>query len=53
MNPRVYDISLATGLILVGVGVACWSVPAALVVAGALVIVLTLAGRWMSRGRTD
>ncbi len=51
MNPRVYDASLAVGLVLIAAGVACWSLPGALVATGALVILLTLAGRWMSRGR--
>ncbi len=44
MNPKIYNASLAAGVVLVGVGVGLVSVPAALVATGALVIALTLAG---------
>jgi hypothetical protein len=51
MNPKVYDVCLLTGLLLIAGGVACWSVPAALVVTGTLVIALTLAGAVLTTRR--
>ena len=49
MNKRIYDISLLAGILLVAAGVAQWSVPAALVTTGALVIGLTLLGAAFGR----
>lgn len=48
MNPTVYNISMLTGLGLIGGGVAMVSVPAALVSVGALMIGLTVFGARMA-----
>lgn len=42
MNTTVYNLSLLVGLLLVGVGVGLWNLPAGLVVGGALLILLTI-----------
>lgn len=44
MNALVYNLALLLGLALVGVGAALWSVPAALVVVGLLIVALTVYG---------
>lgn len=51
MNNLVYDIANFIGLIFIGAGVAMISVPAAFVVVGALIIFLTILGRflWLRR----
>jgi hypothetical protein len=49
MTPLTYDLSLLSGLLMIGGGVACWSVPAALVTVGGLVIALTFATAALSR----
>jgi hypothetical protein len=51
VNPRVYNAALATGVALVSIGVGCWSLPAALVVAGSLVLALTIVGAALSARR--
>lgn len=47
MNRLTYNLALAIGLALIGVGVAMHSAAAALVTVGALVIALTLFGAWL------
>lgn len=42
MNKKVYDLAQLFGLILIGVGVWQWSIPAALVVVGALLIIVPI-----------
>jgi len=49
MNILIYNLSLLVGLILIGAGVAQISVPAALITMGALVLVLTVLGAYLSR----
>lgn len=49
MTAIVYNASLAVGLVLIGAGVAMWSVPAAMVTVGALVIGLAILGAFLSR----
>ncbi|WP_439891592.1 hypothetical protein ACS7SF_02835 [Ralstonia sp. 25C] len=49
MSPLTYNIALATGVVLVGAGVALINIPAAFVTVGALVIGLTLFAALMSR----
>lgn len=49
MNPTVSNISALVGIALVGAGTAMLNVPAALIVVGALVLGMTLAGVNMSR----
>jgi hypothetical protein len=49
MTPTVYNLSLLTGLVSIGAGVAMINVPAALVTVGSLIIGLTLFGVAMSR----
>lgn len=49
MNMIVYNASMLVGLALIGAGVAIWSIAAALVTVGALVIGLTLAAANLSR----
>jgi hypothetical protein len=39
---KIYNLSLLTSLLLIGAGVACLSIPAALIAVGALVLLLTL-----------
>lgn len=43
MTPTTYNAALLCGLLMIGAGMACWSIPAALVTVGSLVIVLTFA----------
>lgn len=40
------DVVSMTGLIMVGVGVGLWSVPAALVVVGGLLLCVGVIGAW-------
>lgn len=49
MSRTVYNGALAAGLLLVGVGVGLWSIAAALVTVGALVIALTVVGAYFAR----
>lgn len=49
MSARVYDISNCVGILLIGAGVASWSVAAALVTVGALIIALSVLGAFFSR----
>lgn len=49
MNMIIYNASMLAGLAMIGGGVAIWSVAAALVTVGALVISLTLAAASLSR----
>lgn len=42
MNLKIYNISLIVGLVLVGLGVGLWWIPAGIAITGALLIVLTL-----------
>jgi hypothetical protein len=45
----VYDISLLIGVLLIGGGVALLSIQIALMTVGALVIVLTVIGAWLTK----
>lgn len=47
MNDRVYDVANLIGLLLIGIGTGLLSVPAALIVVGALIIILTIIGRFL------
>jgi hypothetical protein len=49
MNPRIYNVSLAVGVLLVGIGEGLVDIPRALMAVGAIVIVLTLATAALSR----
>lgn len=51
MTAHVYNASLAVGLLLIGFGLGLWSVPAALVTVGALVILLTIFATFLARRR--
>ena len=51
MTPFAYTLSMLTGVILIGAGVACRSVPDALVTVGGLVISLTLVTAAMTTRR--
>ena len=44
MNRLTYNLSMAIGTALIGAGTALWSVPAALVTVGVLVLALTVFG---------
>lgn len=48
MNAKTYNLSMLTGVMFIGAGVAMVSVPAALVTVGALVIGLTMLGAYLS-----
>lgn len=48
MKAKTYNISLLTGIGLIGGGIGMVNIPAALVSVGALVISLTLFGAYMS-----
>jgi hypothetical protein len=43
MNPIVYNVCVLLGVVMIGIGTALYSVPAALIVTGALFVALTLA----------
>jgi hypothetical protein len=49
MSPTIYNLSLISGLGMIGAGVALVSVPAALVTVGTLVIGLTVFGAYLGR----
>lgn len=52
MNATVYNVCIAAGTVLVSVGVAMVHVPSGLIVAGALVIALTLVSARITSGRS-
>ena len=52
MSPRIYDLSLVIGILLIGGGVGMISIPAALISVGALIIGLTLFGALMLRSKS-
>ena len=47
MSRLIYNLSLATGLALIGTGAGILSVPLAMCAVGGLIIVLTLLGAWL------
>ncbi|MCL6455735.1 MAG: hypothetical protein I4O48_23040 [Ralstonia sp.] len=49
MSPLVYNISLLTGIVLIGAGLALVSLPAALVAVGALILAFTVFGALIAR----
>jgi hypothetical protein len=49
MTRAVYNLAISAGVLLIGAGVGMWSVPAALVTVGVLVIGLTLAGAALAK----
>jgi len=49
MNPLTYNASLLIGIGLIGAGLALVSVPAALVVVGALILAFTVFGALITR----
>lgn len=51
MTARVYNLSLAAGVLLVSTGAGMVYLPAGLITAGALVLVLTIAGARLAGGR--
>lgn len=51
MNKIIYDLSLLVGVLLVGGGVAMFSVGAALITVGALIIGLTVFGARLTSRR--
>lgn len=51
MKPLTYNLSLLVGLVLIAGGLSLVSIPAALIVPGALIIVLTLIGAFLGSRR--
>jgi len=51
MKPQVYNACLAAGLVLTTAGVACESVPLALIVCGVSLVGLTLTSAFLTRRR--
>ena len=52
MTQITYNMSLLFGLLMIGGGVSFWSIPAAMVTVGGIVIVLTFVSLWLaSRGK--
>ncbi len=41
MTPKIYNISMLSGVLMVGIGVALVNIPTALVVTGTIVIAIT------------
>lgn len=51
MNAIIYNVAVVVGLVLVGVGIGLRSVPDALTVVGALVLILTTYGAHLATRR--
>lgn len=50
MTPTVYNLSIATGTLLVSVGAGLVYLPAGLIVGGVLVLALTITGARLAAG---